>query len=251
MRSTSTKVGWSVVLLGTTLLALSAARYFTFDPDVYFAPQRQVYQDRTLALMLHISGMLLATLIGPWQFLRPLRRRHPRLHRGLGATYVLGAIVGGTGGLLLAPHSAYGAPTHVAFALLAIGVLVATPMACLQIHLGNVQRHREWMTRSFALILAGVTLRLYTPLLGSVLGEHHGYVAAAWLCWPPNLLVAEWLVRTRRPRPTAAGVQGAERALEDISGNGGTAVGTTALGPEDGRRVARPPRVAVRPGPVA
>jgi hypothetical protein len=52
------------------------------------------------------------------------------------------------------------------------------------------------MIRSFALTLAAVTLRIYLPL-GIML--NHGdfytpYRAIAWLCWVPNLLLAElWL----------------------------------------------------------
>lgn len=195
--STRTKVGWGLVLLGTALVTATAGRYATLDPDVYFPRQRQVYEQRSSWLLLHIGGMCLATLTGPWQFLRPLRQRHPRLHRVLGRVYLVGVVVGGTGGLLLAPYSAYGLATHVPFALLGTGVLLTTAMAYVQVRRRDLQRHREWMTRSFALIFAAVTLRLYAPVLEAALGEHHGYVAAAWSCWPPNLLVAEWLVRAR------------------------------------------------------
>ncbi len=55
------------------------------------------------------------------------------------------------------------------------------------------------MMRSFALTLSAVTLRLYLPFSTFVLGIEFvvAYRAIAWLCWLPNLLVAEWLMKAR------------------------------------------------------
>jgi hypothetical protein len=55
------------------------------------------------------------------------------------------------------------------------------------------------MIRSYALTLAAVTLRLYLPssqLAG--LPFTVAYPAISWLCWVPNLLIAEWFVRARQ-----------------------------------------------------
>jgi len=52
--------------------------------------------------------------------------------------------------------------------------------------------HRAWMIRSFALTFAAVTLRLYLPLLLVVpVPFLTGYAAISFLCWVPNLMVAE------------------------------------------------------------
>jgi hypothetical protein len=61
------------------------------------------------------------------------------------------------------------------------------------------------MIRSYALTLAAVTLRLWLPL-SQVAGIDFmtAYVAIAWLCWVPNLLVAEWFLRRRPRRPVLA-----------------------------------------------
>ena len=179
-------------------MGLAAGRYFTFDPEVYFERQRQVYEAETLGLMVHITGMLFAVLAGPWQFLRRLRERHFGFHRALGKVYILGAIVGALGGLYMAQFSASGPVSDVAFALLALAVLLTTTVAFLGIRGGNVQSHREWMTRSYALVFSAVTLRLYMPFLEGAFGEHDGYAIVAWACWLPNLAFAEWLIRRRQ-----------------------------------------------------
>ncbi len=59
-----------------------------------------------------------------------------------------------------------------------------------------------WMLRSYALIFAGVMLRLELPLLTLAFGAFPpAYRAVAWLCWVPNLLIALWF--TRRPADPA------------------------------------------------
>jgi uncharacterized membrane protein len=206
MWTTRTKIGWSLLLVGAVLMALLAARYYTLDPEVYFPRQRGVYEDKTLGLMVHISGMTFAVLAGPFQFLRRLRERHFGFHRLLGKVYIAGAIVGGLGGLYMAQFSASGAVSGVGFALLALGVLLTTTVAFTRIRSGDVQSHREWMTRSYALVFAAITLRLYLPLLEGAFGEHDGYAIVAWACWLPNLAFAEWLIRSRLRRHPEAPV---------------------------------------------
>lgn len=204
MWTARTRIGWGFLLLGALLMALSAARYYSFDPAVYFPQQRTVYEAKIVGLMVHITAMMLAVLAGPFQFLRGLRESHFSLHRTLGRLYLGGAIVGGLGGLYLAQYSAEGLGSGLGFALLGIGVLMTTTLAFLRIRAGDVQSHREWMTRSYALIFGAVTLRLYSPVLEAVFGEHTGYVLVAWVSWVPNLVLAEWLIRTKlRPHPEA------------------------------------------------
>lgn len=191
------RIGWWLMLLGSALVVLASARYFTLDSAVYFPRQREVYEANETALLLHVAGMVFALLLGPFQFLRSLRAGRPALHRLIGRVYLLGALVGGVAGLEMARYAASGPRAGIGFAFLALGVLVTGAIAYARIRAGRVQSHREWMTRNFALIFAAVTLRLYQPVLESLFGADTGYVMVAWLCWVPNLLVAEWLVRTR------------------------------------------------------
>ena len=200
MWSTRTKVGWALTLTLAAVLALVSARYFSFDSDVYLPQQREVYEDKVVALMVHISAMTFATLAGPFQFLRNLRRRHPRLHRVLGRVYVAGTIIGGVSGLYMAQYTAAGIVSDVAFALLAAGVLLTTVVGLQRIRSGQVQSHKEWMTRSYAFIFAAVTLRLYLPALEPIFGWFTSYAIASWACWVVNVSYAEWLIRRRMRR---------------------------------------------------
>ena len=44
----------------------------------------------------------------------------------------------------------------------------------------------------------GVMLRLQLPILSSVLDFAVAYQIVAWTAWVPNLLIAEWLLRSQR-----------------------------------------------------
>ena len=62
------------------------------------------------------------------------------------------------------------------------------------------------MIGSYALTLAAVTLRIYLPLsLALGVPFANAYRVISWLCWVPNIILAEWLVRrTQVPTPAAA-----------------------------------------------
>ena len=208
MWTARTRLGWWLVVLGALLVALTSARYFTFDPEVYFDRQREVYEAETLGLMVHITGMMFALLLGPFQFLRSFRERHFALHRLTGRVYLTGAVVGALGGIYMAQYSASGTVSDVGFTLLGLGVLITSGTAFLRIKAGETQGHREWMTRSYALVFAAVTLRIYLPPLESVFSDHDAFALVAWACWLPNIAVAEWLIRSHlrlRPEPVRAG----------------------------------------------
>jgi len=109
-------------------------------------------------------------------------------------------------------HSSGGLAARAGFGLLAACWMGSTLIAYRQIRQGNLSTHRSWMIRSYALTLAAVTLRLYLPssqLAGFPMAV--AYPAIAWLCWVPNLLIAECFVRSRHalamlPRTSEASI---------------------------------------------
>jgi uncharacterized membrane protein len=193
-------VGWSVMLLLALLMFVLASRYLTFNPEVYFPEQRAVYIAHTFGLMLHIVGAMLATILGPFQFLPQIRKgRFINVHRWLGRLYLLGVTLGGVGGLYMAFLAYGGLPTKLGFATLAILWLFSAFKAYRHIRNKEIQQHKAWMTRNYALTFAAVTLRLWQVVF-QVVGLEFltGYMIVAWLSWIPNLLVAEWMIRQKR-----------------------------------------------------
>lgn len=194
------KTGWSVMTFLAALVFLVAGRYLTLDPEVFFPQQQAVYLAHITALLMHIVGAMLAILLGPFQFLPKSRsRRFLNVHRWLGRTYLVAVLVGGLGGLYMSRFSYGGIATHLGFAALGVLWLFSGWKAYRHIRRREIESHREWMMRNYALTFAGVMLRLWMPLSGAAGLEYlPSYMVVAWLCWVPNLLVAEWMIRRRR-----------------------------------------------------
>jgi len=153
-------------------------------------------------LLMHVGTASLALLIGPFQFWRPLRTRIPRLHRWAGRLYVAACVAAGLSGFVLALGASTGLISTAGFGLLAIAWVYTTLMALWTATNRRFVEHRAWMIRSFALTFAAVTLRMYLPVaiaLSSALpiAFEDGYRAISFLCWVPNLLVAEAYLRRR------------------------------------------------------
>ncbi|HKW33266.1 MAG TPA: DUF2306 domain-containing protein [Candidatus Acidoferrum sp.] len=186
---------WWLMLLSSLAVVLYSTTYFLGTPgDKHFS--RYVF-----LLRLHIAGGMGALLAGPWQFAEKLRVRALNLHRWLGRFYLLEVALGSIAGFAMALVSEEGLPTHLGFGMLAVLWFFTGLQAYRAVRSGNIVAHRQWMIRNFALTLAAVTLRNYMPLILFVLHWpfRPAYICVSWLCWVPNLLVAEWLIRRERP----------------------------------------------------
>jgi uncharacterized membrane protein len=158
----------------------------------------------TGALLLHAAVSATALGLGALQFFPRFRARWPAWHRRAGTLYVLACMVGGAAALALALGASAGPIASAGFGLLGVSWLAATGQAWRYARARDFVRHRRWMIRSYALTLAAVTLRLYLPVLAIAhLDFTDGYRAISFLCWVPNLIVAElWLRRGARIRTT-------------------------------------------------
>jgi uncharacterized membrane protein len=153
-----------------------------------------------LGIDIHIAASAFALLMGPWQFRRSLRTQHPRVHRWMGRTYVMACVIGGIAGASIALFSQAGPVAGTGFLVLGVLWVVTTSCGWRAARDRRYVEHQRWMIRSFALTFAAVTLRIYLPL-GIMLNQGDfftPYRAIAWLCWVPNLIVAEVWLRSRR-----------------------------------------------------
>ena len=215
-------IAWTVMFLLVLLTTLIVSRYLSLDPEVFFPEQRAVYLAHLAILMMHIIGSMLALLIGPFQFLPGIRKgRWLKVHRWLGRTYLISVLVGGLGGLYMAQFSYGGMVTHLGFGALACLWLYTGYRAYRHIRNKEVEQHRQWMTRNYALTFAGVMLRIYMPLSGAAgIDFLTAYQAIAWLCWVPNLLAAEWIIRRTLPARRRAMILARRETHTDLSYEG-------------------------------
>ena len=197
-------IGWTIMTLLSLLIVLLVSRYLTLNPEVYFPEQRAVYLANQTAVILHVVGGMLTLGLGPFNFLTRLREKRPFVHRWIGRVYLLGVLVGGLAGLYMSTFAYTGIVATLGFASLAVLWLSSGFMALREIRQGNVDAHRRWMVRNFALTFAAVTLRIEMGLLTIAFGQEVGYMIVAWLCWLPNLLIVEWWMRRQSAKQQLA-----------------------------------------------
>jgi predicted membrane protein DUF2306 len=174
----------------------AGAVYGQFPLGVAVHPDmRATFETHRLGIYAHVFASACALAFGPFQFSTKLRAKHLRLHRWSGSLYLgVGVLVGGFAGLLMAAHAFGGLLARFGFACLALGWLYTGARAYLAIHARDVIAHGRWMVRNFSLTFAAVTLRLWLPAsMASGIAFEFAYPMIAWLCWVPNLLVAELL----------------------------------------------------------
>jgi uncharacterized membrane protein len=172
-------------------------------------PVWQHYQPFKWWLLPHGVAGACALLLGPMQFSDRLRQRYAKLHRVAGRIYVVAA-------LILAPLGAYiqffqermheTRSFTIAAVVDATLLMFTTGLAFVFIRQGKIQQHRAWMTRSFAVALVFLEVRI----IGGVTGwENLGSGAIetiVWGCLAFSILAADIVLQwqeLRRSRPAA------------------------------------------------
>jgi uncharacterized membrane protein len=181
------------LIFGVAAYSVYAYTFMPIGAAVY-PDMKPAFISNSTAIHIHVFSAVLALALGPLQFSANIRRKHPKIHRWSGRIYLgIGVLVGGLAGLYIARHAHGGIVAQVGFSLLALLWLYTGARAYLSVRSGAFEEHRQWMVRNYALTLAAVTLRLYVPA-AIIAGFEFAaaYQVIAWLCWAPNLLVAEW-----------------------------------------------------------
>jgi uncharacterized membrane protein len=147
-----------------------------------------------------------ALLLGPMQFSNRLRQRFTKLHRVLGRFYVAGVFIAAPLGFYMQFfEERMGARRSfsVAAAVDATLWMITTAIALAFILKGKVQQHRQWMTRSFAVALVFLEVRVVAGVTGWETFGEAVVETIVWSCLAFSLLFADvvlqWqeLVRSR------------------------------------------------------
>jgi uncharacterized membrane protein len=178
--------------------------YFLFDAK---APVWQHYQPFRWYLLPHGLAGACALLLGPMQFSDRLRQRFAMFHRVVGRFYVTGVFIAGPLGFYIQHYEErMGGPRSFSVAAGADAVLwmLTTGIALAFILNGKVQQHRQWMTRSFAVALVFLEVRV---ILGVTGWERLGQAAVetvVWSCLVFAILLADGILQWQELRRTRA-----------------------------------------------
>lgn len=180
-----------------SFVALVSFRYFILDTNVAMGEPvlAKRFTEYITPLLFHAGGGIIALLLGAWGFWGAFRNKYLNLHRWLGRIYLGAVLVGSLAGFYMATSAFGGLPSRIGFSMLAVLWLMTGAIAYRRIRQGNVQAHREWMIRNYALTFSAAMLRVWLPLFMSLGFEFtEAYASVAWLCWVPNLVVAELII---------------------------------------------------------
>lgn len=193
-------IGNGLLYLLTLGVAAYAAIAYGFLPlgSLVHPDMKANFLAHSTGIYTHAFASMVALTVGPFQFSTRLRQNNVNVHRWLGRTYLaVGVLVGGLSGLYMSQYAFGGSVARLGFAALAVLWLYTGLRAYLAIRRGAIAEHRKWMVRNFSLTFAAVTLRLYLPAsMAAGVEFSEAYSIIAWLCWAPNLALAEWLYNT-------------------------------------------------------
>jgi uncharacterized membrane protein len=169
-------------------------------------PAWQHYQPFKWYLLPHGLAGACALLLGPMQFSDRLRQKYLKLHRVIGYAYVTGALIAAPMGFYIQFFEERLGGTR-SFSL-AAGTdaflwMTTTAIALGFVMKGKIQQHRQWMTRSYAVAIVFLEVRVICGLAGWD-GNPMMVESVVWMGLAFSLLFADIALqwqdfRTRRP----------------------------------------------------
>jgi uncharacterized membrane protein len=176
-------------LLVIVLLAPVVLYYLWTRGIVYFNFSKEVYTEyfwfRAPWLLVHVICGVVATLIGPFQFIPAIRARNPLLHRNMGKVYLGCILVSTLVSFYLVSTAQLGIVYAIGLACLGVVWLGSSAMAWWAIKKGNIEIHKEWMIKSYVLTLSFICFRSVEDLLAKagISSFLERKVLMAWACW--------------------------------------------------------------------
>lgn len=197
IKSIVTALGFVLLFLVSLMFILLASRYYSFQDEII---------GRFLSvkwwLIGHITGGILALLIGPFQFMPKFRNKYSKLHKRLGKIYLISILVSGISSTVLAWTAALAIHWTWGFSLqiLAVVWIISSYMAYVSIRKKRIQQHKEWMIRSFIITLSFVLFRLFNDItmmagLGTFIERAPTII---WASWSIPLFFAEVIFQSKK-----------------------------------------------------
>jgi len=151
-----------------------------------------------------------ALLLGPMQFSDRLRNRFRRFHRVVGRIYVAGVFVAAPLGFYIQYfQERMGDSRSFSIAAAADAALwiITTGIALVFILKGKVQEHRKWMTRSFAVALVFLEVRVIGGVTGWENLDAHANETIVWACLAFSILSADLVLQWQQLEPSPSVVR--------------------------------------------
>jgi len=162
------------------------------------------YIESPIISILHLIPGILFMLLGPLQFIPDIRQRWPKLHRWSGRIVVFSGILIGMSALSMALVfpvivNHFSTVANITFGLALVGALLIALRAILK---RDINRHRAWMMRAYAIAITPAVMRVLFGGLFVSFGE--GFMdylpILIWVTFLFNIAIAEFILRRQRLR---------------------------------------------------
>lgn len=192
------KTLWMIIVALAILVGIIPITYLIngVNEDYLQLKSPEILRSKTWWFFLYVHAISggIAILIGWIQFSKKILQNRPKLHRVIGKSYFLLAIVCSLSGFYIGLYATGGMVAAAGFITVACIYFYTTMQGYLAIRKGQIAEHQNMMTYSYSACLAAVSLRLSTPI-AYLLGFEYvsSYTFIAWSAWIPNLMIAYWI----------------------------------------------------------
>lgn len=193
--------GYAILGYFFILMMNITLRYFPFNSNIAFLQIKQTEVTQVpfyiTIFYIHVSTSILALLAGFTQFSSFLLSKYKLIHRNIGKLYVFIVLIfAAPSGLFIGFYANGGLFSQIAFITLSILWFLFTYKGFVAIKSKNINLHKDYMLRSFALAFSAITLRFWKVILVYLFAPSpiDVYQIIAWLGWIPNLLVIEYCI---------------------------------------------------------
>ena len=157
MKKATTKTQYSIIVL-SMLTGILICYYLTTRAFPMLIPTEEVYGSyffsRVGWVFPHIVLGIIATIIGPFQFIPKIRNKYLKTHRQIGRVYIISTVLSGISGMYMAITSDVNLPYTVGLFMLGVTWVTSSTLAFVSIKNKKVDLHKEWMIRSYVITFA-------------------------------------------------------------------------------------------------
>ena len=206
---TSWWVPTGLILLSVIPLIFGVIRLNQLINGAEITPANARFFASPSPVVIHIITAAVYALFGAFQFVSRLWVRGNGWHRWVGRILVPFGLLVGLSGIWMTVF--YPRPQGASDLLYAFriffgsGMVLSIIIGFISIRRRNVDQHRAWMTRAYAIGMGAAT-QVLTGMAGALLlGKPNEFENALLMgaAWVINLAVAEWTIR-KRPTPSRA-----------------------------------------------
>lgn len=203
MKKASTKTQYPIIVF-SILTGILICYYLITRAFPMLIPTEEVYGpyffSRVIWVFPHIVLGIIATIIGPFQFIPRIRNKYLKTHRQLGRVYIISTVLSGISGLYMAVTSDVSLTYAVGLFMLGVTWVTSSTLAFISIKNKKVDLHKDWMIRSYVITLAFVSFRFVEDILMALeIGTQVEVLTLmSWACWAIPLFIAEVFIQGRK-----------------------------------------------------